>query len=226
MKRLALVGAALVALVVAGGAVLPACFTDSCFAAGTLIDTPRGPVAIEALVVGDFVYSYDFELQERVVARVRTTFVHEDETVRSLTLGDGRHVQVTGNHPFWSGGDWVAAEDLVVGAELMIADGDGAAPAFFESYVNERSGITVYNIEVEGHHNYFAEGVLVHNKRVVDPDNDGDGFYDYEDCDDTDPEITTECRDAGADSGTADGGVDGGDAATDAGDAAADAGDA
>jgi len=240
-----MLSAALSVLVALGATALPACFNDSCFAAGTLIDTPQGPVAIESLVAGDLVYAYDFELRERVPARVRTTFVHEDETVRSLTLADGRQVQVTGNHPFWAGGDWVAAEDLVDGAELMIADGTGAAPALFESYANEESGVTVYNIEVEGHHNYFAGGVLVHNKSPASVDRDGDGYFDYEDCDDNDPEITTECRDAGADSGPSDSGADSGpsdsgadsgpsdsgaadagDAAADAGDAAADAGDA
>ncbi len=147
------------------------------------------------------------------------TFGAEDRPLRRLSLGDGRDLLVTDEHPFYVGGEWVRAADLVTGIELLSSAGGDVSPVTLVEHVEQERRDTVYNIEVEGHHNFFAEGVLVHNKSPIwdgdmfGSDGDLDGLYmcppedirlsEYCDCDDTDPTITDECRrDAGSDGGS------------------------
>ena len=179
---------------------LPACETNSCFAAGTLIATPGGSVAIEELAVGDVVWSYDLGRGVRVPARVTRTFEAEDRALQRLRLGDGQELLVTSEHPFYVDGDWVEAGELTAGVELFHQEaGELHAVELVELTPSMIRG-TVYNIEVEGHHNFFAGGVLVHNKSPAIVDRDGDGLEPCGvipmfgcDCDDTDPAVTDEC---------------------------------
>jgi hypothetical protein len=139
-----------------------------CFVAGTQIATPSGTRAIEELKLGDVVLAYD-EHAGRVVPRpVSATFVHPDHPVGSLPLSDGRVLRVTSNHPIYlpdqqryaDAGELRGDERLLTLAastqtSSLIAGGFQASTA---------DPVTVYNITVEGEHNYFADGVLVHNK--------------------------------------------------------------
>jgi hypothetical protein len=186
-------GAAAVGVLGLLGLWLPACFGDDCFAEGTLLDTPSGAVAIESLAVGDVVYSYDFSRRVRVPARVARVFRHTGHTVRRLTLADGRSVRVTESHPFRADGAWRRVEDLAMGSELVVAAEEGVVPMPLAGLSEEEHGVTVYDLEVSGHHNFFAEGILVHNKSPLPEDRDGDGVDSSSDCDDLDPEVGAVC---------------------------------
>ena len=131
----------------------------TCVAEGTRIATPSGPVPVEALRVGDVVVSYD------ETSHTRTT-----STVRGIETAHAEHLQaigrlrVTGNHPVYADGQWVAARDVRSGAELLTPTGSaratvtaGTAPA------------TVFDIAVGPPHTYFADGVLLHNKAAYVP---------------------------------------------------------
>ena len=158
--------------------------TDSCFAAGTPIATPTGDVAIEDLRVGQAVYAYDTATGRVVSSSVTRLWRHVDRPYGTLQLGSGSPLHVTDNHPVYrvNDGSYVAAGQLAVGDTLMYLELSQspkplALPTSWEP-VSRRG--TVYNITVAGHHNYFAAGVLVHNKSpfinlVVSPTNHGFG---------------------------------------------------
>ena len=134
-------------------------YPGACFSAGTLITTENGEVAIEDIKVDDMVKTYNEKTKEIEIARVDELFVHEE-------CGDGLiingNINTTTNHPFYIDGKWVEGKDLKLGDELLNLDGSKQVITSME--LNSESQ-TVYNFEVPGNHNYYAEGVLVHNKQ-------------------------------------------------------------
>ena len=138
-----------------------------CFAAGTPVLTPEGPRAIDDLRPGDLVVSQDQGSRTRSFQRVVRTFVRPDAQLVALRVigqdGSAETLHVTDEHPFWvPGRGWVTVNNLEQGATLVDARG-------LEATVLERAPeaapATVYNLEVETTHSYFA-GTLslwVHN---------------------------------------------------------------
>ncbi len=144
----------------------------SCFVAGTLVSTPDGPRPIESLRVGDLVWSYALA-EGRPVARpliaIHTALVRE---ARRVALDDGQVIRgVTPEHPVFSPttrlyfpvsrlreGDSVAT--YREGAEHALA-----TVASVVATEVPTPTIQVFNLSVGGEdQNYFADGVLVHNK--------------------------------------------------------------
>lgn len=84
-------------------------------------------------------------------------------------------VTATHDHPFWveSRGEWVFAENLQTGDELLTDDGDQVAVEDLDHRVVPFE--TVYNLTVADLHTYFVmageQSVLVHNC----PDGPGNG---------------------------------------------------
>ncbi len=121
-----------------------------------------------------------------VLGRVVSTFVRTADAVIDLQVGypDGTTDTLTGtpNHPFWvpAVGDYVALEDLAVGAVLRTY---GGSEATVLGLTFVKGDVEVYDVEVEGLHNFFvrgpgsdAAGVLVHNSTKAD-----DVLYHYTD---------------------------------------------
>ena len=133
----------------------------TCFAAGTMIAVPAGERAIETIGVGDEVISQDGGGQE-IVTRVAQVFRHE--------AADGYHIInrricATGNHLLFVNGGWMQVQDIELGDMLTRRHGKRERVADIELRVE---GVQVYNLEIEHEcHNYFADGVLVHNKEMM-----------------------------------------------------------
>ncbi|HLG90557.1 MAG TPA: polymorphic toxin-type HINT domain-containing protein, partial [Candidatus Saccharimonadales bacterium] len=72
-------------------------------------------------------------------------------------------VVTTLEHPFWDGQKWVQAGDLAPGLSYVYGS-DGARQKVLMIMKGQPS--TVYNLEVSGTHNYYANELLVHNKIV------------------------------------------------------------
>jgi len=125
--------------------------------AGTTVDTPEGPRAIEALQVGDLVISYDEEKDIVTTAPVTHTFVSLgcDHLIINGTL------EVTSSHPFLVHGSWVKSGDIQIGDEFVDRQGNAVAVRSIE---HVSKGVRVYNITVGGTHTFYADGLLVHNK--------------------------------------------------------------
>ena len=128
-----------------------------CFIAGTLIQLPSSTIAIEYIKVGDVVKSFDVGTSSVVNSKVTETFVHSD---RYYMIINGT-IKTTSVHPFYSDGNWIEAGSLSIGDKILHVDG---IEHTIETIELSNEPVTVYNIEVENTHNYFAEGYLVHNK--------------------------------------------------------------
>ena len=131
-----------------------------CFTKGTKVKTPLGYATIESLKKGDLVKSYDTKVEAKVDSEVTETFLHKNHDGYLVINGN---IKTTSNHPFYSNGDWVDAGELSVGDKILHVDG---LEHTIESIENYDDTIDVYNIEVDGNHNYYAENYLVHNKGI------------------------------------------------------------
>jgi hypothetical protein len=145
---------------------------STCFEAGTRIATPEGDVPIERLKVGDVVLALDEQTLRVVPEHVTATMQHQDRVTGSLRLDSGVELRVTPEHPVYLPEErrYVRADEVETTSAVLYLSGDSAAPMLstatgsgFESF-GPRASTTVYNLSVSGHHNYFAERVLVHNK--------------------------------------------------------------
>ncbi|HGJ66973.1 TPA: hypothetical protein ENS27_16560 [bacterium] len=134
-----------------------------CFKAGTQILAKEGSKPIEQIVVGDSVYSYNIEKNTIELSKVVKSFERKTNEIYELTTNNQK-IYVTAEHPFYvNEKGWKKVIDLQVGFELKTSTNKKEGIVSIKSYQRPE---TVYNIEVEGNHNYFVTGssILVHNK--------------------------------------------------------------
>ena len=138
-----------------------------CFPKNVMITTDRGDVPIQDVQTGD-----------RVLTRYG--FQRVTETHRKLYGGDfsrvsagGRTVTATVDHPFWSDRGWLEAQKLQNGDTVQLVGNEFVQvrsvdrlrfpdPNDFPSTVC-RDQVMVYNLSVENHPEFYANGILVHN---------------------------------------------------------------
>jgi len=140
-----------------------------CFIEGTPITLPDGGIKhIEKMQVGEMVLSRDTEGGVNFSAPIEKVFKH---IAPSYLLING-FIGVTHEHPLFVAGNWKLAQDVQIGDVLMNEDGH---PILVKSIEEVQKETTVYNLEV-GHesHNYFAWGVLAHNKYAAGGQLSGD----------------------------------------------------
>ena len=163
-----------------------------CFIAGTQVITltetkspntvfepgNRETKSIDQLRPDNMVLGRDMLTGNLVWQRVLHVVSRRSDHVRVLAIrsaGNDREHQLstTDEHPFWvQDHGWLRAADIHAGAILLQSDGRFAT-VLGTAYDPYPDGISVYNIEVEGQHNYFVcdearslEPVLVHNAGV------------------------------------------------------------
>jgi Protein of unknown function (DUF1557). len=134
-----------------------------CFLAGNQILTKEGLKPIEKIVVGDCVYSYNLEKNVVELSKVAKSFErHTLEIYEVIT--DNQKILVTAEHPFYvEEKGWVQVKNLQTGFVLKTKDN---TKEHIVSVTLKETPETVYNIEIEGNHNYFVtnSNILVHNK--------------------------------------------------------------
>lgn len=133
----------------------------SCFAAGTLVLTNRGDVAIEQVRAGDLVVAQDVETGEIAFKPVLETTVRPPAELLRVEHEQGSF-RCTGGHPFWvSGEGWVHAKRLTSGVELHSLHGSVRV----SDVVSDGSEET-YNLIVADFANYFVD-----EARILSHDN-------------------------------------------------------
>jgi hypothetical protein len=136
-------------------------------------------VPIEEIKVGDWVLSKDENTGEIVYKPVTELFLHQVDTLFTLTLETGEVIETTWNHPFRKATSdkrgavmedsvWIEAKDIQAGDALLISKGYVFVKSNIQKYVDN---VDVYNFEVDGTHSYFVSGagVWVHNYESFDP---------------------------------------------------------
>jgi Hint domain-containing protein len=131
---------------------IPTC--PICLAKGTLIDTPRGPIPVENLRIGDPVWTMD-GAGERVAATIlRTSHIPVPAThhVVHVTLSDGRELWASPGHPTTDGKSLgnLAVNDLLDGGRVINVERLGYTET--ATYDLLPSGDTGY---------YWANGILI-----------------------------------------------------------------
>jgi len=148
-----------------------------CFLAQTMISTPDGDRPIESLKAGDAIWCVADD-GTRIAGKVLQTLKHTSDGYYRLNGS----ILVTGVHRFMVSnpaqnvaagldqkthekhllGQWIPLSDIVVGQELVKFDGSSETVETIDAVDR---GVRVYNLEVSPYHNYFANGVLVHNHK-------------------------------------------------------------
>lgn len=148
-----------------------------CFPAGTKVAVEGGEKNIEDVKVGDKVFTFNHNTLAKELQEVKKVRVEENKEIFTLKAGSEVSVQATLDHPFHIKGIGYAAFDVELCGELndlavkqLVI---GQAPTTFDeelevnitSLGKEEKLATVYNLdEVEGNHNFYVNGLLVHNR--------------------------------------------------------------
>ncbi len=135
-----------------------------CLLKGTMVLMSDGQTKpIEQIQKGDRVMG--FSKGTSVPAMVKKTFYHPQEKgYYILETAQGDVLQVTGNHPILNGRRYKKVETLKVGDTVHVFNNGQLRDAAVKKITKHSAPVDVYNIEVDGAHNYFAQGILVHNK--------------------------------------------------------------
>lgn len=135
-----------------------------CFTEGTLVRTINGNVPIEALKLGDLVYSYDEATHSYFFSPVEQVLTNTSDTIVAVTAG-GETIRSTPAHPYLTSSGWKDAVNINVGDELLISNGEYVE---VEKVIVEDSvpAVTVYNLCVENTHTYIVGNneIVVHNR--------------------------------------------------------------
>ncbi len=128
-----------------------------CLLAGTPILMANGKLMpIERIKPGDMIMAFDEKTNQRMPDKVKIASIQESN---GYMLINGR-IKITGNHPCYVAGKWINARDLKAGDKLLTSEGKNE---IVKSITVVDKQVLVYNFEVNPLHNYFADGVLVHN---------------------------------------------------------------
>ena len=130
-----------------------------CFLGHTLVNVPGGQRRIDEVQPGDLVLSFDHtgEVHEAKILKVHE---HEGERVIRYTLWGGQHLDATPNH--WVLNQFNAFVEIdTLGSDDCLVDANGHLRPIVGK--TEFCTGTVYNLTVEGHHTFIANGVRVHN---------------------------------------------------------------
>ncbi len=141
------------------------CGPPFCLVQGSLVATPNGPIPIENLIVGNKVISI-YHSGEQVTGQIVKKQAAWTNSYLELDVdGLEQNLCVTHAHPLSTNSNWKQAGKITVND--LVKTRNGLRPVETVRHRNER--VRVYNIAVSPYPNFFANGVLVHNKTFQPP---------------------------------------------------------
>lgn len=143
---------------------------EECFVKGTPILTECGYKCIESVSESDKVYSYNHALNKVELKRVQRSFKQPlyNRKLVKIKTNTGKEIVCTDNHRIFKANtnSYVRADSLQV-HDLMLLKNSLHKRVLQEEIVSieviEVSEVDVYDLTVEDNHNFFANGLLVHN---------------------------------------------------------------
>jgi len=139
----------------------------TCFVQGTLVHAKQGFVPIESLKMEDSVFTYNIEKNKTELCKIQKTFVRNTSKIYQI-MTDNQTIMVTAEHPFYvENKGWVLVKSLKPGDRFKTMTREGTEQIKTIHQIKE--ALKVYNIEVDGNHNYFVTkgDILVHNKYMT-----------------------------------------------------------
>ncbi len=117
--------------------------------------------AIELVKVGDRIVSYDTVKGKKVLATVTQTLRHPN--TEQIVMLNGETLGATDYHRVFTGSGWVRADELVEGFSVLSLAGNGEISSLVlqGAAMRAASGVTTFNLAVDGPKNFFANGILV-----------------------------------------------------------------
>ena len=142
------------------GIIVPNAEAGGCFSGETkilLADGKQKPIS--EIKVGEYILTKESEKSSQFV-KAKVQGIHQAEATGYLII-NGK-LKVTENHFLWVDSGWKQAGSLQVGDKLLDKDGQIVEVSSLEWI---RGKFTVYNLEVEKYHTFFAEEIFVHNQK-------------------------------------------------------------
>lgn len=147
--------------------------SQSCFVAGTLVETIDGLKAIETIQQGDLIWSRHEDTLEYDYRPVVDTVSFDDKKIYEVVVKDHHGkletYRTTKEHPFWVvDTGWLPASLLQIGMTLIDRDNEAVLSVISQTKIDKTE--TVYNFEVEEFHTYHIGefGVWVHNADCIE----------------------------------------------------------
>jgi intein/homing endonuclease len=135
------------------------------FVKGTNVLTLDGFEAIENLIVGDTLISYNINKEVGETSTINKVYKSYVDDIYLVVI-DSITIEVTGEHPFYVlNRGWIKVKDLESGMYLKSQDEKNIR---IDEITRTDERFTVYNIEVTPNNNYYVSKrkVLVHNKNI------------------------------------------------------------
>jgi hypothetical protein len=131
-----------------------------CFLPDTKITLADGSKKqIKDIKVGDKVQTLsDQNLKNKVTGKVLRVFKHQ--VGEYLVINN--FLKVTPEHNLFVSGRWMTAGEVQVGNYLMNSAGEWVT---VESIDYHKTGVEVYNLEIEKYHTFLADNIYVHNDK-------------------------------------------------------------
>jgi phage terminase large subunit-like protein len=139
-----------------------------CLTGDTLVFTSGGQIPISQVVVGTWVATFHEATDAITWGRVAAVTSRSSSNIYLVKTASKIEIKCTFDHPFYVlTKGWVDAKDLVLGNKVYKLKDRIIKDIITE--VRSLPGLeaTVWDIEVEESHNFFANNILVHNSHLV-----------------------------------------------------------
>jgi hypothetical protein len=153
-----------------------------CFVAGTKVTLDNGTkINIENVKKGQAVLTYNEKTKKNEPCMVQNLIVLFKNDIILLKLNNGTELRSTTEHPYWVvGKGWssfnpsksrkvhsITVSQLEDNDILLDETGKEVKLNSIEN-VGTNQEVKVHNLEIDGNHTYYANGILVHNKLAKD----------------------------------------------------------